>query len=58
MKVFNMLSIMVLCCLFAGADDGDNKKRQKEEEQKQEQLRYERMLKAYEEDKAASELVQ
>jgi hypothetical protein len=58
MKVFNMLLIIVLCFSFIAADDGDKKKIKKDEEQQQEQLRYERMLKAYEEDKAASERIE
>lgn len=57
MKVFNMFIIVALCCFLTVADDGDNKKPQKNEEQKKEQLRYEQMLKACEEDMAASERI-
>ena len=57
MKINNMLLIIVLCFFFTTADDSDTKKPQKDEEVKKEQLYYEKALKAYKEDMAASERV-
>jgi len=54
MKVFKVLSIMMLCYLFVVAFDGDKKKAQYEEERIKEELLHKKMLKEYYEYKADS----